>query len=69
MYAYSLALPCPADITGDDQVNIDDIFAVLGLWGECADPCPPYCTGDLTEDCAVNIDDIFAILGLWGPCD
>ncbi len=60
---------CPADLTGDDQVNIDDIFAVLGLWGNCPDPCPPYCTGDLTEDCAVNIDDIFAILGQWGPCD
>ncbi len=61
--------PCPADLTGDDQVNIDDIFAVLGLWGDCPDPCPPYCAGDLTEDCTVNIDDIFAILGEWGPCD
>ncbi len=60
---------CPADLTGDDQVNIDDIFAVLGLWGECPDPCPPYCAGDITEDCTVNIDDIFAILGLWGPCE
>ncbi len=60
---------CPADLTGDDQVNIDDIFAVLGLWGMCADPCPPYCDGDLTQDCAVNIDDIFAILGQWGPCE
>ncbi len=60
---------CTADLTGDNQVNIDDIFAVLGLWGACPDPCPPFCTGDLTEDCFVNIDDIFAILGLWGPCD
>ncbi len=68
-YAYSLALPCPADLTGDDVVNIDDIFAVLGLWGDCPDPCPPYCDGDLTEDCTVNIDDIFAILGQWGPCN
>lgn len=60
---------CPADFTGDDVVNIDDIFAVLGLWGDCPDPCPPYCAGDLTEDCTVNIDDIFAILGQWGPCE
>ncbi len=60
---------CPADLTGDDQVNIDDIFAILGLWGVCPDPCPPYCTGDLTEDCSVNIDDIFAVLGEWGPCE
>ncbi len=64
-----IASNCPADLTGDEQVNIDDIFAVLGLWGECPDPCPPYCEGDLTEDCTINIDDIFAILGQWGPCD
>ncbi len=61
--------PCPADLTGDDQVNIDDVFAVLGLWGDCDDPCPPYCTADLTEDCTVEVDDIFAVLGQWGPCD
>ncbi len=60
---------CPADLNGDDYVNIDDIFAALGLWGDCPDPCPPYCAGDLTEDCTVNIDDIFAILGMWGPCE
>ncbi len=60
---------CPADLTGDDQVNIDDIFALLGMWGECPDPCPPYCDGDLTDDCTVNIDDVFAILGQWGPCE
>ncbi len=60
---------CAADLTGDGVVNIDDIFAVLGLWGDCPDPCPPYCIGDFTEDCTVNIDDIFAILGQWGPCE
>ncbi len=61
--------PVSGDINCDGVVNIDDIFAVLGFWGDCPDPCPPYCTGDLTEDCAVNIDDIFAILGMWGPCE
>ncbi len=70
VYIFNISTtPCPADLTGDDQVNIDDIFAALGLWGDCPDPCPPYCAGDLTEDCTVNIDDIFAILGMWGPCD
>ncbi len=61
--------PCPADLTGDYQVNIEDVFEALGLWGACPDPCPPYCRGDLTEDCTVDIDDIFAIIGLWGPCE
>ncbi len=59
----------PEDVNDDGVVNIDDIFAVLGLWGDCPDPCPPYCPGDITEDCTVNIDDIFAILGEWGPCE
>jgi len=60
---------CQADLNGDDVVNINDIFMVLGLWGDCDDPCPPYCPGDLTEDCTVNIDDIFSILGQWGECE
>ncbi len=68
-FTFTVESECPADLTGDDQVNIDDIFTVLGLWGDCDDPCPPYCAGDLTEDCIVNIDDIFAILGEWGPCE
>ncbi len=57
------------DLTGDNLVNIDDIFAVLGYWGQCADPCPPACPGDINLDCSVNIDDIFALLGQWGECD
>ncbi len=64
-----LGIECPGDLTGDGVVNIDDIFTILGLWGDCDDPCPPHCVGDLTEDCTVNIDDIFAILGQWGPCE
>ncbi len=65
-YSFVVHEAIPSDLTGDCYVNIDDIFAVLGLWGDCPDPCPPYCEGDITEDCTVNIDDIFAILGQWG---
>ncbi len=59
---------CPGDLNDDNTVDINDIFALLGLWGACPDPCPPYCFGDLNEDCFVDINDIFEILGLWGPC-
>ncbi len=61
--------PCPADLTGDGIVDINDVFAVLGYWGDCPDPCPPYCTADVNEDCIVDVDDIFAVLGMWGPCE
>jgi hypothetical protein len=27
--------PCPADINGDGWVNVDDLFEVLGNWGQC----------------------------------
>lgn len=54
---------CPADVNFDDTVDIDDLFAVLGVWGPC-DDCPE----DITEDGYVDIDDVFAVLGNWGPC-
>ncbi|UCD75518.1 MAG: hypothetical protein JSV91_01100 [Phycisphaerales bacterium] len=54
---------CPADVNFDTEVNIDDLFQVLGAWGPC-DACPE----DINEDGIVNIDDIFAVLGDWGPC-
>ena len=54
---------CPADLNGDEKVNIDDLFQILGAWGPC-DDCPE----DINADGVVNIDDIFAVLADWGPC-
>lgn len=54
---------CLADVTEDSQVNIDDVFSVLALWGVC-DDCPE----DLNFDGVVNIDDLFVVLANWGPC-
>ena len=54
---------CPEDLNGDNKVNIDDLFIILGAWGFC-DDCPE----DLTGDGKVYIDDLFVILGAWGPC-
>ncbi|UCD76080.1 MAG: FG-GAP repeat protein, partial [Phycisphaerales bacterium] len=63
---------CPADLNGDGQVNIDDLFEVLGHWGVCGDPndCPWDLAGPNNgpPDGKVNIDDLFAVLGAWGPC-
>jgi hypothetical protein len=54
---------CSGDLTGDDAVDTDDLFALLGAWGPC-----PGCPEDLTGDDAVDTDDLFALLGAWGPC-
>ncbi|UCD76933.1 MAG: right-handed parallel beta-helix repeat-containing protein [Phycisphaerales bacterium] len=55
-------MPCPWDVNDDEDVNIDDLFEVLGHWGEGAGPY------DVNFDGIVDIDDVFAILGNWGPC-
>ena len=56
----------PADIDGDGVVGINDFLIVLGTWGPCPDPCPPFCPADVDEDCTVGIGDFLAVLGAWG---
>ena len=53
---------CNADVNNDCEVNIDDLFDVLGHWGEGPGQ------HDVNEDGTVDIDDVFAILADWGPC-
>jgi hypothetical protein len=57
------ATPCPGDLSGDGDVNSDDLFQLLGAWGACA-----ACPQDLTGDGDVNSDDLFQLLGAWGAC-
>ena len=47
------------DANADGTVNIDDLFFVLGHWGEAGGPA------DVNNDGTVNIDDIFYVLGHW----
>ena len=49
-----------ADVNDDGVVNIDDVFAVLGAWGDC-----PGCPEDVNEDGVVDIDDLFEVLANW----
>jgi hypothetical protein len=70
--------PCPADIAGgfngggNDQVNIDDLLAVISAWGVCADPndCPADIApiGLPPGDDEVNIDDLLLVISSWGAC-
>jgi hypothetical protein len=53
------------DLDGDGIVGINDFLILLGAWGPCPDPCPPYCVGDLDEDCDVGINDFLMLLGEW----
>lgn len=59
---------CAADISGDGEVNVTDMLALLGVWGPCAAPCPPQCPADINNDCVVNSNDLLALISAWGSC-
>lgn len=54
------------DLDGDGSVSTSDLLMLLGSWGPCANPCPPFCQGDLNGDCAVSTGDLLTLLGNWG---
>ncbi len=57
----------PGDLDGDGIVGIADFLMLLGLWGDCPEPCPPTCVGDIDEDCTVGILDFLILLANWTP--
>ncbi|TVQ50817.1 MAG: hypothetical protein EA377_13830, partial [Phycisphaerales bacterium] len=54
---------CPADLTGDGEVNVFDLLQLLSAWGSC-----PDCNEDLTGTGEVNVFDLLDLLAEWGPC-
>ena len=73
---YLVVLPdgqqCLADIApsgGDGSVNVEDLLAVIGLWGPCADP--NNCVADIAPiggNDVVNVQDLLAVISAWGAC-
>jgi hypothetical protein len=64
---YSIGPPgCSVDIDGSGAVDVNDLLAVVGAWGPCADP--EDCPADVNRSGAVDIDDLLAVIGNWGPC-
>ena len=51
---------CPADLSGDQQVDAGDLAVVLSSWGTAV--------GDVTGDGTTNAKDLASILGAWGAC-
>lgn len=54
---------CLGDLTGDGEVDVLDLLALLDGWGPC-----PSCPEDLTGDGLVNVFDLLALLDSWGAC-
>jgi len=60
---------CPADVTGDGLVGVDDILGIIGTYGQVGDgtfrplgDCDPPPNGD----CAVTVDDLLTAIGSYG---
>jgi hypothetical protein len=54
----------PGDVNGDGVVDIDDLFEVIGAWGDCPDS-PALCPADVDDTGIVDIDDLFTVIGNW----
>lgn len=55
---------CPADINGDDTVDVQDMNAVLNNYGpdRCGHPA------DVVRDGTINAQDLLFVINNWGIC-
>jgi hypothetical protein len=53
---------CLGDVTGDGTVDVTDILAVVGAWGNTSGP------EDVNQDGIVDVSDLLAVVGAWGAC-
>jgi Zn-dependent metalloprotease len=53
---------CTGDVNSDGVVDVSDILAVVGSWGNTGGP------EDINGDGIVDVSDVLALVGAWGPC-
>ncbi len=61
-YEPSEVEPCPGDINDSGNVDVTDILAIIGHWGESGG------TSDANGDGTVDVSDILLCISSWGPC-
>jgi hypothetical protein len=55
--------PCPADVTGDNDVNVEDIIRLFLMWDtDDAD-------ADVDGNGIVGVSDVLLLVSSWGPCE
>ena len=54
---------CTSDVTGDSEVDVSDMLAVINAWGPCAG-----CAADIDDDGMVDVNDLLVIVNAWGSC-
>jgi len=63
----AISFSCDEDLTGDGEVNLADLLALLAAWGPCPGGGQP-CDEDLDGSGTVDLADLLALLAAWGPC-
>ena len=53
--------PCPGDLDGSGEVDVNDILAVIGAFGSGSG-------GDFDGDGDTDVDDILGVVSSFGPC-
>jgi hypothetical protein len=56
--------PCPANVNGDNAVDVDDLVSVILEWG-----CEGDCAADVNADGVVHVLDLVEVILDWGPCE
>ena len=54
--------PCPSDINGDWEIDVDDLVELFLHWGETSGPA------DINGDNDVDVNDLVMLMVDWGVC-
>ena len=55
-------IQCSSDITGDDEVDVNDLLTLLSDWGS------NQSASDIDDNGVVNSNDLLQLIDSWGPC-
>jgi len=55
-------VPCAGDVTGDLNVDVDDLLKVINNWADLGG------CGDDDDNGLVDVADLILVLDNWGPC-
>ena len=50
----------PGDVTGDGIVNVEDILAIIAVWGS------NDAAADINDDGIVDVSDLLIVIANWG---
>ena len=51
---------CATDSNGDGEINITDLLAIIGDWGQ------DHSAADVNGDGTVDVGDLLDTIGSWG---